>query len=36
MLDQKLVVKPDQLIKRQGKLGVIKAGVDLEGESRSG
>lgn len=28
---QKLVVKPDQLIKRRGKLGLIKAGVDLEG-----
>lgn len=28
---QKLVVKPDQLIKRRGKLGLIKAGVDLTG-----
>lgn len=28
---QKLVVKPDQLIKRRGKLGLIKAGVDLQG-----
>ncbi|XP_052812732.1 ATP-citrate synthase-like [Mya arenaria] len=28
---QKLVVKPDQLIKRRGKLGLIKAGVDLAG-----
>ena len=26
---QKLVVKPDQLIKRRGKLGLIKAGADL-------
>jgi hypothetical protein len=25
------VVKPDQLIKRRGKLGLIKAGVDLQG-----
>ena len=25
------MVKPDQLIKRRGKLGLIKAGVDLEG-----
>lgn len=31
MFLQKLVVKPDQLIKRRGKLGLIKAGVDLEG-----
>ncbi|XP_076468519.1 LOW QUALITY PROTEIN: ATP-citrate synthase-like [Babylonia areolata] len=29
--EQKLVVKPDQLIKRRGKLGLIKAGVDLAG-----
>ena len=28
---QKLVVKPDQLIKRRGKLGLIKAGTDLDG-----
>lgn len=28
---QKLVVKPDQLIKRRGKLGLIKVNVDLEG-----
>ena len=28
---QKLVVKPDQLIKRRGKLGLIKVGVDLQG-----
>ena len=28
---QKLVVKPDQLIKRRGKLGLIKAGVSLSG-----
>ena len=28
-LKQKLVVKPDQLIKRRGKLGLIKANVDL-------
>lgn len=27
---QKLVVKPDQLIKRRGKLGLIKVNVDLE------
>jgi ATP citrate (pro-S)-lyase len=26
-----LVVKPDQLIKRRGKLGLIKANVDLQG-----
>lgn len=26
---QKLVVKPDQLIKRRGKLGLIKVNVDL-------
>lgn len=31
LLTEKLVVKPDQLIKRRGKLGLIKAGVDLEG-----
>ena len=31
MVPQKLVVKPDQLIKRRGKLGLIKAGVDLNG-----
>ena len=31
LLVQKLVVKPDQLIKRRGKLGLIKAGVDLQG-----
>ncbi|ESO97048.1 hypothetical protein LOTGIDRAFT_201946 [Lottia gigantea] len=28
---EKLVVKPDQLIKRRGKLGLIKAGADLNG-----
>ncbi|XP_064614160.1 ATP-citrate synthase-like [Liolophura sinensis] len=28
---QKLVVKPDQLIKRRGKLGLIKAGADISG-----
>ncbi|KAL5007875.1 hypothetical protein ScPMuIL_016681 [Solemya velum] len=28
---EKLVVKPDQLIKRRGKLGLIKAGCDLAG-----
>ncbi|KAK7109151.1 ATP-citrate synthase-like [Littorina saxatilis] len=28
---EKLVVKPDQLIKRRGKLGLIKAGADLKG-----
>lgn len=28
---EKLVVKPDQLIKRRGKLGLIKAGTDLAG-----
>ena len=27
---QKLVVKPDQLIKRRGKLGLIKVNVDLQ------
>jgi ATP citrate (pro-S)-lyase len=26
-----LVVKPDQLIKRRGKLGLIKGNVDLQG-----
>ncbi|KAJ8024570.1 ATP-citrate synthase [Holothuria leucospilota] len=31
LLTQKLVVKPDQLIKRRGKLGLIKVNVDLEG-----
>ncbi|XP_069111332.1 ATP-citrate synthase-like isoform X1 [Argopecten irradians] len=31
LLSEKLVVKPDQLIKRRGKLGLIKAGTDLEG-----
>ena len=31
LLFQKLVVKPDQLIKRRGKLGLIKAGTDLAG-----
>ncbi|KAK3108901.1 hypothetical protein FSP39_018217 [Pinctada imbricata] len=31
LLTEKLVVKPDQLIKRRGKLGLIKAGADLEG-----
>ncbi|KAK7508656.1 hypothetical protein BaRGS_00000222 [Batillaria attramentaria] len=31
LTSQKLVVKPDQLIKRRGKLGLIKAGVDLQG-----
>jgi ATP citrate (pro-S)-lyase len=29
LLNQKLVVKPDQLIKRRGKLGLIKVNVDL-------
>jgi len=29
VLSQKLVVKPDQLIKRRGKLGLIKVNVDL-------
>ncbi|XP_059178489.1 ATP-citrate synthase-like isoform X1 [Physella acuta] len=29
--NEKLVVKPDQLIKRRGKLGLIKAGVNIEG-----
>lgn len=29
MTSQKLVVKPDQLIKRRGKLGLIKVNVDL-------
>ena len=28
---QRLVVKPDQLIKRRGKLGLIKVNVDLDG-----
>ena len=28
---QRLVVKPDQLIKRRGKLGLIKVNVDLNG-----
>ncbi|KAK3591986.1 hypothetical protein CHS0354_031493 [Potamilus streckersoni] len=28
---EKLVVKPDQLIKRRGKLGLVKAGVDVDG-----
>ena len=28
---QKLVAKPDQLIKRRGKLGLIKVGADLAG-----
>ena len=28
---QKLVAKPDQLIKRRGKLGLIKVGADLNG-----
>ena len=28
---QRLVVKPDQLIKRRGKLGLIKVNVDLAG-----
>ncbi|XP_033639269.1 ATP-citrate synthase-like isoform X1 [Asterias rubens] len=31
LLTEKLVVKPDQLIKRRGKLGLIKVGVDLQG-----
>lgn len=31
LTSEKLVVKPDQLIKRRGKLGLIKAGVDLAG-----
>ena len=30
LLTQKLVVKPDQLIKRRGKLGLIKVNVDFE------
>jgi ATP citrate (pro-S)-lyase len=30
-LFQKLVVKPDQLIKRRGKLGLIKVGTDAAG-----
>jgi len=29
MLTNKLVVKPDQLIKRRGKLGLIKINADL-------
>ncbi len=29
LLTQKLVVKPDQLIKRRGKLGLIKVNIDL-------
>lgn len=29
LLTQKLVVKPDQLIKRRGKLGLIKVNADL-------
>nr|CAD7614115.1 unnamed protein product [Timema genevievae] len=28
-IDKRLVVKPDQLIKRRGKLGLIKVNVDL-------
>lgn len=31
LLAEKLVVKPDQLIKRRGKLGLIKVGTDLAG-----
>ncbi|XP_076039811.1 ATP-citrate synthase [Oratosquilla oratoria] len=31
LLTEKLVVKPDQLIKRRGKLGLIKVGVDYDG-----
>uniref|UniRef100_T1J8J3 ATP-citrate synthase n=1 Tax=Strigamia maritima TaxID=126957 RepID=T1J8J3_STRMM len=31
LLNEKLVVKPDQLIKRRGKLGLIKVNVDLTG-----
>ncbi|XP_071108684.1 ATP-citrate synthase-like [Haliotis cracherodii] len=31
LTESKLVVKPDQLIKRRGKLGLIKAGADLAG-----
>ncbi|XP_038044305.1 ATP-citrate synthase-like isoform X2 [Patiria miniata] len=31
LLTERLVVKPDQLIKRRGKLGLIKVGVDLQG-----
>lgn len=31
LLTEKLVVKPDQLIKRRGKLGLIKVGTDLAG-----
>ncbi len=29
LLNQKLVVKPDQLIKRRGKLGLLKVNADL-------
>ena len=29
LLTQKLVVKPDQMIKRRGKLGLLKVNVDL-------
>ena len=31
LLSQPLVVKPDQLIKRRGKLGLVKVNVDLNG-----
>jgi len=31
LLQQKLIVKPDQLIKRRGKLGLIKVGTDFSG-----
>lgn len=31
LLTEKLVAKPDQLIKRRGKLGLIKVGTDFEG-----
>ncbi|GFY66093.1 ATP-citrate synthase, partial [Trichonephila inaurata madagascariensis] len=31
LLKEKLVVKPDQLIKRRGKLGLIKVNTDLSG-----
>lgn len=34
LLTEKLVAKPDQLIKRRGKLGLIKAGVDFEGAKK--
>lgn len=34
ILPQKLVIKPDQLIKRRGKLGLIKVNVDFEGAKK--